>query len=110
MGDIQRQRSERLRQAVQLAASGEASRSLPLLDRVLTVPDQFSVDEHGQKTRDSSARYPKTGQPGILPISRSTWYEWVKQGIAPPGMRIGGRTVVWRLSDIQAMAKPQSDC
>ncbi|WP_322995197.1 MobF family relaxase [Castellaniella sp.] len=57
MGDIQRQRSERLRQAVQLAASGQASRSLPLLDRVLTVPDQFRVDEHGHKTRDSSARY-----------------------------------------------------
>ncbi|WP_417276799.1 MobF family relaxase [Castellaniella sp.] len=57
MGDIQRQRSERLRQAVQLAASGQASRSLPLLDRVLTIPDQFSVDEHGQKTRDCSARY-----------------------------------------------------
>ncbi len=53
-------------------------------------------------------RNTKTGQPGILPISRSTWYEWVKQGIAPPGMRIGGRTVVWRLSDIQAMTKAQS--
>ncbi len=62
MGDIQRQRSEQLRQAVQLAASGQASRSLPLLDRVLTVPDQFSVDEHGHKTRDSSARYEAIAQ------------------------------------------------
>lgn len=62
MGDIQRQRSERLRQAVQLAARGEASRSLPLLDRVLTIPDQFTVDEHGQKTRDSSARYEAIAQ------------------------------------------------
>ncbi|MGE4470994.1 MobF family relaxase [Castellaniella sp. MT123] len=62
MGDIQRQRSERLRQAVQLAARGEASRSLPLLDRVLTIQDQFSVDEHGQKTRDSSARYEAIAQ------------------------------------------------
>ncbi|WP_084386325.1 MobF family relaxase [Castellaniella caeni] len=62
MGDIQRQRSERLRQAVQLAASGQASRSLPLLDRVLTIPDQFAVDEHGQKTRDSSARYEAIAQ------------------------------------------------
>ncbi|TAN28268.1 MAG: hypothetical protein EPN31_08930 [Castellaniella sp.] len=57
MGDIQRQRPERLRQAVQLAASGQASRSLPLLGRVLTIPDQFSIDEHGHKTRDSSTRY-----------------------------------------------------
>jgi len=62
MGDIQRQRSERLRRAVQLAARGEASRSLPLLDRVLTIPDQFSVDEHGHKTRDSSARYEAIAQ------------------------------------------------
>ncbi|CAM5209414.1 ATP-dependent RecD-like DNA helicase [Castellaniella defragrans] len=62
MGDIQRQRSERLRQAVQLAASGQASRSLPLLDRVLTIPDQFSVDEHGQKTRDCSDRYEAIAQ------------------------------------------------
>ncbi|MFA5664704.1 helix-turn-helix transcriptional regulator [Castellaniella sp.] len=53
-------------------------------------------------------RDPKTGRPGILPISRSTWYEWVKLGIVPPGTRIGGRTVVWRLSDIQALAKNHS--
>lgn len=62
MGDIQRQRSERLRQAVQLAAQGQASRSLPLLGRVLTIPDQFSVDEHGHKTRDCSARYEAIAQ------------------------------------------------
>ncbi|MFT0533388.1 MobF family relaxase [Castellaniella hirudinis] len=62
MGDIQRQRSERLRQAVQLAATGQASQSLPLLDQVLTIPDQFSVDEHGHKTRDSSGRYEAIAQ------------------------------------------------
>ncbi len=62
MGDIQRQRSERLRQAVQLATHGQASRSLPLLDRVLTIPDQFTVDEHGHKTRDSSTRYEAIAQ------------------------------------------------
>jgi len=62
MGDIQRQRSERLRQAVQLAAGGQASRSLPLMDQVLTIPDQFTTDEHGQKTRDSSARYEAIAQ------------------------------------------------
>jgi conjugative relaxase-like TrwC/TraI family protein len=62
MGDIQRQRSERLRQAVQLAATGQASQSLPLLDQVLTIPDQFRMDEHGHKTRDSSGRYEAIAQ------------------------------------------------
>ncbi|TEA70175.1 MobF family relaxase [Allopusillimonas ginsengisoli] len=62
MADIQRQRSERLRQAVQLAAEGQARRSLPLLDQVLTIPDQFTADEHGHKRRDSSARYEAIAQ------------------------------------------------
>lgn len=53
-------------------------------------------------------RDPRTGRPGILPISRSTWYEWVKRGLVPPGIKIGGRTVVWRLTDIQALARDQS--
>jgi len=62
MADIQRQRSERLRQAVQLAAEGKASQSLPLLNQIHCIPDEFSVDEHGQKTRDSSARYEAIAQ------------------------------------------------
>lgn len=62
MADIQRQRSDRLRQAVQLASEGQASRSLPLLDQVLTIPDQFTTDEHGHKSRDSSARYEAIAQ------------------------------------------------
>src|SRR3546814_15753006 len=62
MADIQRQRSERLRQAVKLAAEGQASRSLPLLAQVLTIPDQFSADEHGHKSRDRHARYEALAQ------------------------------------------------
>lgn len=57
MGDIQRQKSERLRHAVELAAGGQASQSLPLVDRIACVKDSFDEDEHGNKTRDSSARY-----------------------------------------------------
>lgn len=57
MSDIQRQRTARLRQAVELAATGQASRSLPLLDAIRVIPDEFVTDEHGRKTRDSSTRY-----------------------------------------------------
>jgi len=62
MADIQRQRSGRLRQAVHLAAEGKASRSLPLLNQIHCIPDKFAVDEHGKKTRDSSARYEAIAQ------------------------------------------------
>lgn len=57
MGDIQRQKSERLRRAVELAATGQASQSLALVDQVGCIPDTFTKDEHGQQLRDCSARY-----------------------------------------------------
>jgi len=57
MGDIQRQQSARLREAVTLAATGRASESLKLLDDVVCIPDAITTDEHGGKTRDGRDRY-----------------------------------------------------
>ncbi|ROT46867.1 conjugal transfer protein [Pusillimonas sp. NJUB218] len=57
MSDIKRQQSERLRQAVTLAATGRASESLKLLDDVMCIPDAITTDEHGGKTRDGKDRY-----------------------------------------------------
>ena len=57
MGDIQRQQSERLREAVTLAATGRASESLKLLDEVVCIPDTITTDEHGGQTRDEKDRY-----------------------------------------------------
>ena len=56
MGDIQRQKSERLKRAVELAATGKAKESLSLIDRVAVVPDRFSEGVEG-RVRDSSQRY-----------------------------------------------------
>lgn len=57
MGDIQRQQSARLREAVTLAATGRASESLKLLDDVVCIPDAITTDEHGGQTRDGKDRY-----------------------------------------------------
>ena len=57
MGDIQRQQSARLRDAVTLAATGRASESLKLLDDVVCIPDTVTTDEHGAQTRDGKDRY-----------------------------------------------------
>lgn len=40
----------------------------------------------------------RPGRPGILPISESTWYRWIADGVVPAGSRIGPGTVVWPLS------------
>ena len=37
----------------------------------------------------------------IVPISRSTWWQWVSIGKAPKGIKLGEKTTAWRQSSIQ---------
>lgn len=38
----------------------------------------------------------------IVPVSRSTWWLWVKKGHAPTPLKLGPRTTCWRASDVFA--------
>jgi predicted DNA-binding transcriptional regulator AlpA len=38
----------------------------------------------------------------LLPISRATWHRFVKDGTAPAAVRLGKRTVAWRMGDLRA--------
>lgn len=43
--------------------------------------------------------------PGVLsvvPVSRSTWFSWVKSGKAPKPIKLSERTTAWRVADIRA--------
>jgi prophage regulatory protein len=40
---------------------------------------------------------------GLVPISRTAWYEGVKSGRYPQPVHLGPRTVAWRLSEIEAL-------
>jgi predicted site-specific integrase-resolvase len=48
----------------------------------------------------------RNGKPGLLPIAPRTWYEWVKTGKVPQGRLIGGRTRVWSVEEVLALANP----
>jgi prophage regulatory protein len=39
---------------------------------------------------------------GPIPISKSTWWQGVKNGRFPKPVRLGPKTTVWRISDIRA--------
>lgn len=42
----------------------------------------------------------------ILPVSRSAWWNGIKSGLYPPGIKLGHRTRVWRFEEIEnLMAK-----
>lgn len=36
----------------------------------------------------------------IIPVSRSTWWQWVKDGKAPAGKKLGPRITAWKAEDI----------
>jgi len=40
---------------------------------------------------------------GPIPVSKSTWWQGVKDGRFPKSYKLGPRTTVWKVSDIRAM-------
>ncbi|QEA13540.1 helix-turn-helix transcriptional regulator [Comamonas flocculans] len=41
----------------------------------------------------------------ILPVSQSAWYRMITEGYAPKPIRLGPRSVAWRLDDILSLAR-----
>lgn len=41
----------------------------------------------------------------IVPVSRSGWWQGVREGRFPAGVKLGPRTTVWLASDIQTLVK-----
>jgi predicted DNA-binding transcriptional regulator AlpA len=41
--------------------------------------------------------------PGIIPVSKSSWWAGVKDGRFPQPVKLGKRTTVWRMSDIKKL-------
>lgn len=41
----------------------------------------------------------------IIPVSRSTWYAGIKEGIYPAPIKISARASAWRLADIQNLVE-----
>jgi prophage regulatory protein len=46
---------------------------------------------------------PKTNTPPLLPIGRTTFLNRVKDGTYPQPVRLGARTIAWRVSDIREL-------
>ena len=48
-------------------------------------------------------RFSNPPQPAIVPVSKSTWWEGVKQGRFPKPIKIGPRITAWRAEDIREL-------
>lgn len=45
----------------------------------------------------------KPAIPGIFPVSATAWWEGIKKGIYPKGVKLSTRTTAWRVSDIRKL-------
>jgi len=45
----------------------------------------------------------KAGVPGILPISKETWYMGIRAGRYPRPVKLSEKTSAWRVADIDAL-------
>lgn len=41
----------------------------------------------------------------FLPISRAHWFQGIKQGIYPKGIKLSERVTVWRAQDIRSLVE-----
>ena len=43
--------------------------------------------------------------PPLIPVGRSTWWKWVRDGKAPAPIKLGPRTTAWRAEEILAFVE-----
>jgi len=62
----------------------------------------------------SNSRFPKTGfvrisgivaPNGPIPVSKSTWWQGVRDGRFPAPVKLGPKTTMWRVEDILALVE-----
>ena len=44
-----------------------------------------------------------TNTPALIPVGKTTWWNGIKEGRYPQGVKISARRTAWRTEDIQAL-------
>lgn len=63
----------------------------------------MQIPENGFLRLSQILGNPKKGVPAIIPIRRTAWYEGIKAGRYPKGVKIGARAMGWRVEDIRKL-------
>jgi prophage regulatory protein len=59
-----------------------------------------------EKPTDALVRIEKIiGPDGIIPVSRSSFYQGIRDGVYPKPIRLGKRTSAWRVSELMRVTE-----
>lgn len=68
-------------------------------------PDQIKYPAGALLRVSDICRNTKTGQPGLLPINRATWYKWIAAGRVPEGRKLGQKSTVWPIEQVLSIGQ-----
>ncbi|MBL3593364.1 helix-turn-helix transcriptional regulator [Aminirod propionatiphilus] len=91
-------------------ADAVTGKLIPLLEATI----ERKLTEHrqidGQEKRYGFLRLPQVLQ--LIPVSKATWWQLVKEGKAPAGIRLSANVTVWREADIDRYIREagRDDC
>jgi prophage regulatory protein len=69
----------------------------------------METEDMHEKPTDALVRIGKiVGPNGIIPVSRSSFYQGIRDGIYPKPVRLGKRTSAWRMSDLMRVVKKEA--
>lgn len=87
-------------------SQGERLKHLPETGflRLPQILGQAAVTANQASQNRKTGKGPKRARPGlpaIIPVSPATWWNGVKSGRFPPGVKLSGGITVWRVEDIR---------
>lgn len=65
---------------------------------------ELTTDQaNDNRDEDRYPRTPRSGITPIIPVSKTAWWQGVKEGRYPAPVKLGPKTTVWRVEDIRAL-------
>ena len=68
----------------------------------------METEDMHEKSTDALVRIGKiVGPDGLIPVSRSSFYQGIRDGIYPKPVRLGKRTSAWRMSELMQVIQKE---
>ncbi|MDR2325518.1 MAG: AlpA family phage regulatory protein [Acidovorax sp.] len=83
------------------ARPGAGAREPRRISRQLVLHERNETENNNMTAKTETFLREKQVLATVAPVHRTTWWRWVKQGIAPKPVAIGPRAKAWRMSDLE---------
>ena len=73
------------------------------MNKVNSTKTIYQFPENGFLKLTEIIKVQGSDAPALIPVSRSAWLAGIKKGIYPNPIKLGARSIAWKVSDIKAL-------